>query len=346
MGIAPTRGSDPPPFKAGRDLPDPTLRAMTSSLILVNLGTTRTPTPQGVRDFLREFLGDPMVVDWPAWVWRPILKGMVLPIRPHRVARLYASIWTEEGAPLRVGTERIAAGIRDRVDPAVHVRVAYRYGEPGLAETVAQASKEGPVTVVSLFPHQTASTTGTIDELVHRTVGARASADPEVIRVLHPEPDDPGFIEALAGRWEEALGEADVEPEHVVLSYHGIPTRHDRREGGVYRTGCERTSRAFLARIGWPEAQATTAFQSRFGPEPWLRPATDDTLESLARAGIRRLAVVTPGFITEGLETVEEIGEEGKEIFLKAGGRSLVRVGCVEDHPAFVESLARLGQRG
>jgi len=346
MGIAATRGFDPSSSRGGREHPDPTSQAMTSSLILVNLGTTRTPTPQGVRDFLREFLGDPMVVDWPAWVWRPILKGMVLPIRPHRVARLYASIWTEEGAPLRVGTERIAAGIRDRVDPAVDVRVAYRYGEPGLAETVAQASKEGPVTVVSLFPHQTASTTGTIDELVRRTVGAPASADPEVIRVLHPEPDDPGFIEALAGRWEEALGEAEAEPEHVVLSYHGIPTRHNRREGGVYRTGCERTSRAFLARIGWPEAQATTAFQSRFGPEPWLRPATDDTLESLARAGIRRLAVVTPGFITEGLETVEEIGEEGKEIFLKAGGRSLVRVGCVEDHPAFVESLAWLGQRG
>jgi protoporphyrin/coproporphyrin ferrochelatase len=318
---------------------------MTSSLILVNLGTTRTPTPEGVRDFLREFLGDPMVVDWPGWVWRPILKGVVLPLRPRRVARLYASIWTEEGAPLRAGTERIAAQVRDLVDPETEVHVAFRYGEPGLARTVEEAAKEGPVTVVSLFPHRTASTTGTIDDLVRRTVDAAGHMDPERIRVLHPEPDDPGFIEALAARWEEALETSGTEPEHVVLSYHGIPTRHDRREDGMYSEGCARTTRAFLARIGWPAARATTAFQSRFGPEPWLRPATDDTLEALARGGVRTLAVVTPGFITEGLETVEEIGEEGKELFLKAGGRTLVRVGCVEDHPAFVESLVRLARR-
>lgn len=316
---------------------------MTSTLILVNLGTTRTPTPEGVRDFLTEFLGDPMVVDWPSWVWRPILKGVVLPRRPHRVARLYASIWTEEGSPLRAGTERIAAGIRDLLGPGIDVRVAYRYGTPGLAETVAEAAREGLVTVLSLFPHRTASTTGTIDELVRRTAEEADSGNPQGIRVLHPEPDDPGFIEALAGRWEEALEDAGPEPEHLVLSYHGIPKRHDRREGGVYREGCERTTRAFLARVGWPEARATTAFQSRFGPEPWLRPATDETLESLARRGVRDVAVVTPGFITEGLETVEEIGEEARELFLAAGGRSPTRVGCVEDHPAFVQSLVRTG---
>jgi protoporphyrin/coproporphyrin ferrochelatase len=321
---------------------------MRSTVLVVNLGTPAAPTTEAVREFLREFLGDPMVVDWPALAWRPILDWVVLRVRPPRVARLYESIWTAEGAPLRVGTERITERIGDALGPEVRVAPAYRYGSPGIEASLVEAMRSGPVIVLSLFPHQTASTTGTIDRLVERVVRSGPDSGQEAlshaVRVVHPEPDDPGFIEALSDRWEGALSEAGGKPEHVVLSYHGIPVRHDRREARVYSEGCLRTTSAFLERIGWPATQATTTFQSRFGPEAWLRPATDATLVDLARRGVRDVAILTPGFVTEGLETVEEIGEEVREAFLQAGGRRFVRVACVGDHPAFAESLVRLAR--
>jgi protoporphyrin/coproporphyrin ferrochelatase len=322
---------------------------MRSTRLVANLVTPEAPTAGAVREFLREFLGDPMVVDWPAFAWRPILDAVVLRVRPPRVAKLYASIWTADGAPLRAGTERIVERIVDLLGPDIQVAPAYRYGSPGIERSVAEALRSGPVTVLSLFPHQTASTTGTIDRLVARVAREGPEAAPDqplhTVRVVHPEPDDPGFIEALARRWEEALASSEREPEHVVLSYHGIPVRHDRREGRTYSEGCLRTTSALLDRINWPATRATTAFQSCFGPEPWLRPATDATLVELARKGVRDVAILTPGFVTEGLETVEEIGEEARESFLEAGGRSFLRVPCVGDHPAFADSLARLARQ-
>jgi len=234
---------------------------MTHTLIIVNLGTTEAPTPEAVRRFLAEFIGDPMVVDWPRWLWLPVLHGIVLRTRPARVAKLYASIWSPEGPPLRVATEALAESVRTLVgdgrrgDGGVEgvegaapdylprkVRTAYRYADPArspaLAQTLIEAAAEGPVTVVSLFPHQTASTTGTIDVLVAETVKRHGLKHP--VRVIHPEPDDEGFIEAVVARWDEARAQAGFEPEHLIFSYHGIPTRHDRREGEVYSRGCRR----------------------------------------------------------------------------------------------------------
>ncbi|TVP47648.1 MAG: ferrochelatase [Gemmatimonadales bacterium] len=316
---------------------------MTPTILLVNLGTTDAPTPEAVRGFLREFLGDPRVVDWPAWFWRPVLERVVLRSRPRRVARLYASIWSEDGAPLRVGTESLGAGLQAALGVEARVEVAYRYGTPGLAAALRDARARGPVVVISLFPHRTSSTTGTLDALVAEVV---SEGDGHPVRLLHPEPDDAGYIEALAGRWDEARAGATEVPEHLVLSYHGIPVRHDRREGGTYRDGCYRTTGAFLERIGWDPTRATTTFQSRFGPEPWLGPATDATLVELARKGIGGVAVLTPGFLTEGLETLEEIGVEARQEFLAAGGRSFLRVPCVGAHPALVEAFVRLARDG
>ncbi|TVP42487.1 MAG: ferrochelatase [Gemmatimonadales bacterium] len=312
-----------------------------STVILVNLGTTEAPTADAVRSFLHEFLGDPLVVDWPAWIWKPVLERVVLRTRPRRVARLYASIWSEDGPPLRVETQRLGDQLQGTLGPETRVEVAYRYGSPGLASVVREARTLGPVTVISLFPHRTSSTTGTLDALVEQVV---REGKGHAVQVLHPEPDDPGYVEGLVGRWEEALDEAEEEPEHLVLSYHGIPVRHDRREGGTYRAGCLRTTRAFLERISWDPTRATTTFQSRFGPEPWLRPATDVTLANLARQGIGRVAVLTPGFLTEGLETLEEIGVEARHTFLEAGGKSFLRVPCVGAHPELVGGLACLAR--
>lgn len=311
-------------------------------LLLVNLGTPVAATPESVRAFLSEFLSDPAVVDLPRWIWHPILRGIVLRSRPHRVAEAYESVWTEQGSPLRVATDRMVDAIRARADGALTVSCAYRYGEPSLDSEMCRLAREhdGPVVVVPLFPHRTDATTGTA------FARARAAAESAGIGHRYHEalvaPADDGYIAALAARWSETLADAAAEPEHVVISFHGIPARYDRRERRQYTRDCEETAAAFLVTVDWPTSKATIAYQSKFGPEPWLTPATATVIEELALGGTRRLAVVTPGFLTHGLETLEEIGIRGRDGFLAAGGEELVLVGTVEDHPRMIDSLVRL----
>jgi ferrochelatase len=295
---------------------------MSRSVVVVNLGTTRAPEPAAVRAFLEEFLSDPMVVDYPRWLWRPILNR-ILRSRPDKVAEQYRAIWTEEGSPLVSGTRRIADALR--AASGLEARAAYRYGEPSLGREIETPGR----LVIPLFPQRTGSTTGTIERLV----ATKAC-------VAFIPPDDPGYVEAQADRFRGAVG--GDSPEHLLVSFHGIPSRYDRAEGGRYRRDCETTFRALLRRLDWPESRATLAFQSRFGPEPWIRPATATTLQELARSGVRSVAVATPGFLTEGLETLEEIGIRGRETFSSAGGDRFVLVPAVCDHPAFIESLASM----
>jgi ferrochelatase len=297
---------------------------MMRSVVLVNLGTTTAPEPEAVRAFLSEFLSDPMVVDYPGWLWRPILRR-ILRSRPHRVAEQYRSIWTAEGSPLVSGSRRIASALASVLGR--EVRLAYRYGQPSVAESL----EDRPL-VIPLVPQRTGSTTGTIEALI----GERAP-----LSLLAP--DAPGYIEAQAELFRRAVG--DDPPQHFLVSFHGIPVRYDRSEGGLYRRDCEATYAALLDQLDWPRAKANLAFQSRFGPEPWIGPSTAKTLERLARSGVRSLAVATPGFVTEGLETAEEIGLRGKKTFLEAGGQRFVRVPCVEAHPVFIEALAELVRR-
>ncbi|MFI5213122.1 MAG: ferrochelatase [Gemmatimonadales bacterium] len=311
-------------------------------LLLVNLGTPTAPLDGAVRKFLDEFLSDPSVVDLPRWLWLPILKGIVLKRRPRRVARQYASIWTSEGSPLRVATERIARALACRADGRFTVGVAYRYGEPSLDSALAAAAEatSGPVIVVPLFPQRTDATTGTMLRRA-REAAARAGLTHRLVERLVVA-DEPGYVTALASRWSEALADSPAQPEHLVVSFHGIPVRYDRREHGVYVEDCRATTRALLKAIGWPRSHATLAFQSRFGPEPWLTPATADVLHNLPRRGVRRVAVITPGFVTDSLETLEEISIRGREGFLEAGGTYLLRIGAVDDHPSFLNSLEGL----
>jgi ferrochelatase len=311
-------------------------------LILVNLGTPREPSPAAVREFLEEFLSDPAVVDLPRWLWLPILRGMVLRKRPARVAELYASIWSAGGSPLRVATEQIVAGVRERASGRFEVSAAYRYGEPSLDTVMHALSGDGagPVIISPLFPHRTDATTGTTFRRAREAAERAGIADRLVERLIHPA--DPGYVEAMSAQWRRAVREADHEIEHLVVSFHGIPVRYDRREGRVYVRDCEATTHAFLEAIGWPRARATLAFQSKFGPEAWLKPATADVLEELPRRGVRRVAVITPGFLTDGLETIEEIGIRGRESFLQAGGTHFLRVGSVEAESAFLDALAAL----
>ncbi len=295
-------------------------------VLLVNLGTTAAPTEEAVRAFLEEFLSDPMVVDYPRWLWRPILT-QILRTRPARVAEQYRAIWTNEGSPLDSGTKRICDGLAEKLES--EVRFVYRYGSPSLREALAFS---GELRIVPLFPQRTGATTGTIEGLV-RDAGVM---DP--IRQIAP--DDPGYIEALADGFLRVASASA--PDHLVVSFHGIPVRYDRKEGRRYRRDCETTHRALLSRLGWDGARATLSYQSRFGPEPWVGPNTAAVLRELPRSGAKSLAVMTPGFVTDGLETLEEIGIRGKQVFEQAGGECFVLVPCVENHPAFVDALAEL----
>lgn len=307
-------------------------------LLLVNLGTPAAPTPEAVRAFLAEFLSDPAVVDLPRWIWRPILNRMVLRSRPQRVAEMYRSIWSDRGSPLRVATEQMAGAARAR--GACTVSTAYRYGEPSLDAEMQRLARDhrGPVIVVPLFPQRTDATTGTAFRRAREAATRAGIADR--CREALVSPSDAGYISALAARCRETF--AGTPPDHLVVSFHGIPVRYDRREGREYTRDCTATTDALLAALDWPRGKATLAYQSKFGPEPWLTPATAPVIGELARKGIRRVAVVTPGFLTHGLETLEEIGIRARESFVAAGGAELRLVGTVEDHPAMIDSLVRL----
>lgn len=308
-------------------------------VILVNLGTPAAPTAEAVRAFLEEFLLDPLVVDYPGWFWRPILRRLVLKSRPVRVAELYRSIWHADGSPLEVGTRKITAALAARLGDDFRVTFAYRYGEPSLrgALEAARDAEAERIVAISLFPQRTCSTTGSIDRALDEHAAA-AGVEARFER-LAIEPDDPGYIEALAARHAEAIGGGPA-PDRLLISFHGIPSRYDRRERGLYRSDCARTAAALRAKLGLTEAIAPLTYQSRFGPEPWIKPPTDRAIEASAAGGDRRLAVIAPGFLTDGLETLEELGEQGAESFREAGGEALTLVGAVEDHPAWIAALA------
>jgi len=309
-------------------------------MLLVNLGTPAAPTPDAVNAFLSEFLSDPGVIDLPRWLWQPILRNMVLRSRPRRVAELYRSIWTEHGSPLEVGTRAIAEGLRKVADGRFEVVWAYRYGERSIEWAFENhVDADTDVAVVPLYAHHTSSTSESVFLEAERVARRRGVAGN--VRRIELKPDAPGFIEALAARCHGAFAEVGDRPQHLLLSYHGIPKRYDRREGGRYSSDCEATTSALLDALQWDPKRASHCYQSKFGPEPWLRPATADLLEELPTKGVRSAAVVTPGFLTDGLETIEEIGIQGAEAFKESGGEIFIRVAATEDHPALLDAIVR-----
>lgn len=310
--------------------------------ILVNLGTTEAPEEEAVRRFLLEFLSDAMVVDYPRWFWQPILRHMVLRSRPQKIARLYRTIWTEDGSPLEVGTREIAVAVNKLVGSRADVTYAYRYGKPSIRSCIEEAvsQKAEKISIVSLFPQRTGSTTGTIECYVADMIEA-GQADSRV-SVHHIPPDDRGYVAGMVEVWKNAIDGCGFVPDQLLLSFHGIPKRYDRNEGGRYRADCEATAASVLAELEWPVDRATLTYQSRFGPEPWIEPATDKVLEALPSRGVSRVAVATPGFLTEGLETLEEIGIRGRESFLGRGGTDFLLLPCVAANDLFVQSLSKL----
>jgi ferrochelatase len=314
------------------------------SLVLANLGTASAATAEAVREFLAEFLSDPLVVDYPAWFWQPVLKKLVLRSRPERIAHAYRSIWRAGGSPLDVDTRSLVRAVAARLEGDFAVVHAYRYGERCLERVVDERLSAGDreIVVVPLFPQRTSSSSGSIVEEARRIACERGLGSR--LRVAEVAPDAPGYVEAVVDRVRESMKDAPT--DHLLVSYHGIPVRYDRRERGQYARDCRATTSALLARLSWPAERATHAYQSTFGPEPWLRPTTAERIERLARDRVGSLAVVTPGFLTDGLETLEEIGIRGRKAFEAAGGDRFIAVPAVADHPRLVDDIVALASAG
>lgn len=311
-------------------------------VLLVNLGTPEAPTARALRPYLAEFLSDPRVIDYPRWLWWPILR-VILAIRPRRSAHAYARIWTASGSPLRVLSEALAEALRAELAGQARVALAMRYGAPSVAQQIArlQASGVQRLLVLPLYPQYSATSTGSVIDAVADTF--KQLRWPPELRVVNDYHDDPAHIEALAQgieRWWQVHGRG----EKLLLSFHGIPERYVRL-GDPYLSQCQRTATLLRERLALPEGELLVSFQSRVGRERWLEPYTDATVRRLAGEGVKRLDVACPGFAVDCLETLEEIAMQNGEFFVEAGGEMLRYIPALNDAPAQVASMAALVRR-
>jgi len=312
------------------------------ALLLANLGSPEAPTAEAVRRFLAEFLSDPRVVELPPWLWWPVLHGVVLRVRPRRSARLYRSIWTEEGSPLLAISRRQAAGLEGRL-PEVRVALGMRYGRPSVAEALEGLRREGleRLLVLPLYPQYCGATTGsTFDAVARALSGWRRVPELRLVAGYHAEP---GYLEALAAS-VRAHWAAHGQAERLLLSFHGMPER-TRAAGDPYHDQCQATARLLAERLGLAPGRWQVAFQSRFGRGRWLEPATDQVLRAWGREGLGRVDVLCPGFAADCLETLEEIAVQGREAFRAAGGGELRYIPALNDRPEHLDFLAALARR-
>ena len=309
-----------------------------TALLIVNLGTPEAPTPRAVRRYLAEFLHDHRVVQLTRWLWCPLLHFIILPLRGPKAAAKYASIWMPEGSPLAVHTRRLAGAVQDRL-PGWRVQDAMRYGEPSIGSRLQAWRAEGvqKVVVLPLYPQYSTTTTESVRDVVTRE--ARGLD----VRFIEDYPVDPGWVAAVVGSirsWRAEHGAG----EHLLFSYHGLPQRL-ARNGDPYPQRCEASTRAIVLALGLRDGEWTLTYQSRFGKERWLEPATDATLQAMAARGVRRVDVVCPGFAVDCLETLEEIAMQNAELFHAAGGEALRYIPCLNDAPAHADALAALARR-
>src|SRR5881628_2797737 len=296
-------------------------------VLLINLGTPDAPEVRAVRRYLAEFLSDPRVIEIPAIAWKPILHGFILRTRPRRSAEAYNQVWTNEGSPLAAVARRQAHALRERFEGRVNVHYAMRYGNPGIAAALANMVREGCTRILAapLYPQYCAATTATANDAVFAALAAMR-VQPG-LRTLPPYYDDPLYIEALAANLRRQLAALDFEPERLLLSFHGMPQR-TLALGDPYHCHCRKTARLLSEALG---REVDVAFQSRFGRAKWLEPATDATLVSYPKDGIKRVAVAAPGFSADCIETLEELGIRGRKSFLEAGGERFALLDCLND---------------
>ncbi len=323
----------------------PTLAPSKIGVLLVNLGTPDEPTPGAVRRYLGEFLSDERIVDLPRALWLPILHGVILNVRPAATARNYAKIWRTESneSPLRYYTRAQAEGLARRLN-GVTVDWAMRYGNPSVASRLEVMKESGceRILVVPLYPQYSATTTASVTDAVFDAV--KAMRWQPALRTAPAFHDEPHYIEALAAVTRRHLAAQDFAPERVVISFHGLPQRYFDL-GDPYHCHCAKTARLLRARMGWTEDFAPLAFQSKFGREKWLEPATEDTINRLAGEGVKKLGVIMPGFVADCIETLEEIDIAGRETFMAAGGEAFTSIPCLNDAPEMTMLLETIARR-
>ncbi|MEN6730848.1 ferrochelatase [Klebsiella pneumoniae] len=310
-----------------------------TGILLANLGTPDAPTPGAVKRYLRQFLSDKRVVDTSRLLWWPLLRGVILPIRSPRVAKLYQSVWMEEGSPLMVYSRRQQQALAARL-PDTPVALGMSYGSPSLASAVDDLLAQGVehIVVLPLYPQYSCSTVAAVwDELARILAKKRAIPGISFIRDYAEHPD---YIHALAASVRASFA-VHGEPDLLLLSYHGIPQRY-ANQGDDYPQRCRDTTRELVSALGLPPERVMMTFQSRFGREPWLTPYTDETLKMLGEKGTKHIQVLCPGFAADCLETLEEIAVQNREIFLEAGGKQYEYIPALNADAAYIEMMVNL----
>lgn len=315
-----------------------------TGILLVNLGTPDAPTPQAVRRYLKEFLGDPRVVEIPRAIWWLILNGIILNTRPKKSAAKYASIWLKEGSPLRVYTEKQATLLQgylgERTKAPIAVEYAMRYGNPSIPEVMRKLKAQNcqRILVVPMYPQYAASTTATVNDIVFGEL--QQTRNTPALRTIKHFHDHPGYIKALAGNINEYWMKHG-RPEKLLMSFHGLP-QYTLEKGDPYHCECQKTGRLLAQELGLKPGQFAVSFQSRFGKAAWLQPYTTATLKEWGSGKLKRVDVVCPGFVADCLETLEEIAMEGKEDFQNAGGGEYRYIPCLNDRNDWMLALTDL----
>ncbi len=309
-------------------------------VLLANLGTPDEPTPKAVKRFLSQFLHDHRVVDLTRWIWCPLLHGVILPLRSPRVAKLYQSVWMDEGSPLLVYSKRQQEKLQQRLDYPVELGMTY--GNPSLLSGVQALRDQGveKIIVLPLYPQYSATTTAAVfDGLAKAMKTQRVLPEIDFITDYH---DHPLYIRALADKvrssWSEK-GQGDV----LICSYHGIPKRY-ADHGDIYPQHCQQTTHLLAQELGLSDQQVMMTYQSQFGKEEWLQPYTDKTMQALPSQGMKKIDILCPAFSVDCLETLEEISEENKHLFLEAGGEAFNYIACLNDSDLHIEMMVDLIQ--
>ena len=324
-----------PPFEHGKP--------QRIAILLCNLGTPDAPTVPAVRRYLAEFLSDQRVVEIPRLVWLAILHGVILRTRPAKSAAKYASIWTPEGSPLRVWTDKqavlLSGYLGERGHPVI-VRSAMRYGSPAIGQVLDELKAEGAtrILILPLYPQYSATTTASVNDAVYGWA-QQVRALPE-LRFVNRYHDNAGYIQALAKRISDVWTDRG-RPDKLVLSFHGVPKR-TLTLGDAYHCECLKTARLLTEQLRIDARQVVVTFQSRLGRAEWLQPYTEPTLIALAHQGVKRVDVACPGFTSDCLETLEEINQEAREAFLHAGGEEFNYLPCLNDQHEWIAALAAL----
>ena len=314
-------------------------------LILVNLGSPDAPTPKAVRKYLFQFLHDKRVIDTSRCIWCPILHGIILRVRPAKSARAYAKVWGEEGseAPLIAITRAQAKGIAERLGDDVYVDIAMRYGNPSIGDALDRLKAKGckRIAILPMYPQFAGATTASVYDGVAKALMKRMDA-PE-LRFLRDYHDDLRYIKALGDSLLDHIKTLDWNPDVILTSYHGLPQSYVDK-GDPYQAECIHTTDLLREHLSVTKNRLRVTFQSRFGPKAWLQPYTDKTLEALPGEGVKKVAVMMPGFSADCLETLEEIAIEAHETFEEHGGEKFTAVPCLNDDPAHLDFLAEIAK--